>query len=132
YLGNPPHSSPVHSEISYFLLPGASSVGHKFALTNLAKGKYKDKQIFSEQTYDLLMTPQVKENKIFRYGLGWNVADFRDTQRLEFTGGDVGFDTVIIMVPSAAFAIVVLTNGDFNPPMFEVINTAFDVAKNYE
>ncbi len=104
----------------------------KFALTNLNQGTYQDTQIYSKTTYDLLMTPQVKENKIFQYGLGWNVAPYRNTQRLEFTGGDVGFDTVIILVPSASFAIVVLTNGDFNRPAFEVINTAFDLANKYE
>lgn len=116
-------SSCLHSNIEDML---------KFALTNLNQGKYKEKQVFSEKSYHLLMNPQVRENKIFQYGLGWNIAPFRDTKRLEFTGGDVGFDTVIIMVPSASFAIVVLTNGDFNLPAFQVINTAFDIANQYE
>jgi len=116
-------SSCLHSNIEDML---------KFAKTNLNKGKYMDTQIFSEKSYNLLVDPQVRENKIFQYGLGWNVAPFRDTERLEFTGGDVGFDTVIIMVPSSSFAIVILTNGDFNPPAFQVINTTFDIANKYE
>lgn len=116
-------SSCLHSNIDDML---------NFAITNLYKGKYKQTRVFSEKTYDLLMTPLVRENKIYQYGMGWNVAPYRDTKRLEFTGGDIGFDTVIILVPSASFGIVVLTNGDFNPPAFDVINTAFDVAKKYE
>jgi CubicO group peptidase (beta-lactamase class C family) len=115
-------SSCLHSNIEDML---------KFALTNLNQGQFRNKRIYSEHTYDLLMTPRVKENKIFQYGLGWNIADYRETQRIEFTGGDIGFDTVIIMVPSAAFAIVVLSNRHFIPPAFEVINTAFDIAGKY-
>ena len=116
-------SSCLHSNIDDML---------KFAITNLYKGMYKQTRVFSEKTYDLLMTPLVRENKIYQYGMGWNVAPYGDTKRLEFTGGDIGFDTVIILVPSASFGIVVLTNGDFNPPAFDVINTAFDVAKKYD
>ncbi|MGD1839701.1 MAG: serine hydrolase domain-containing protein [Thermonemataceae bacterium] len=115
-------SSCLHSNIEDML---------KFAIMNLNKGQYNDKQIYSENTYNLLMTPQVKENKIFQYGLGWNIADFRNTKRIEFTGGDIGFDTVIIMVPSKSFAIVVLSNRHFVTPAFQVINTAFDIASKY-
>ena len=139
HIKNPENQVVVSKVYPYNRKHGPSSCLHsniedmlKFALTNLNKGKYKGTQIFSEETYNLLMTPQVRENKIFQYGLGWNVAPFRDTKRLEFTGGDVGFGTVIIMVPSASYAVVVLTNGDFNPPVFEVINTTFDIAKKYE
>jgi len=103
----------------------------RFAITNLRKGKYMDTTIFSETTYNLLMTPKVRENKIFQYGMGWNVANYRDTQRLEFTGGDIGFDTVIIMVPSASFAIVIMSNRYLLTPAFQVINTAFDIADRY-
>ena len=116
-------SSCLHSSIEDML---------KFALTNLNKGKYNGKQIFSEKSYDLLTTPQVRENKIFKFGLGWTIAPFRNTQRIEFTGRDIGFNTVIMMIPESSFAIVILTNGDFNPPAFQVINTTFDVAKKYE
>ena len=116
-------SSCLHSNIKDML---------KFAMTNLNKGKYKNTQVFTEESFNLLINPQVRENKIFQYGLGWNVAPFRKTERLEFTGGDVGFDTVIIMIPSSSYAIVILTNGDFNPPAFQVINTTFDIANKYE
>jgi CubicO group peptidase (beta-lactamase class C family) len=102
-----------------------------FAKLNLNKGRYGETRIYSEETHRLLTEPQVRDNKIFEFGLGWTTAPYRDTYRVEFTGGDIGFDTVIIMVPTADFAIVILTNGDFNPPAFEVINTAFDLAIDY-
>ena len=115
-------SSCLHSNVDDML---------KFAMTNLNKGEYRGTQVFTEETHNLLVRPQVRDNKIFQFGLGWTVAPYRDTERVEFTGGDVGFHTVVIMVPSASFAVVVLINGDFVPPAFDVINTCFDIAEKY-
>lgn len=112
-------SSCLHSSVEDML---------KFAMTNMNKGEFNGKRIFSESSYNLLVDPQVRENKIFEFGLGWTTASYRDTKRIEFTGGDTGFHTVIIIVPSYDFAIVILINGDFNPPAFDVINTAFEIA----
>lgn len=103
----------------------------KFASTNLNAGKYGQIEIFSAQSHKELTTPQVKRNKIIEYGLGWEIAPFRNTTRVEFSGRDVGFNTYLMMVPDSAFAIIILTNAFYNPPAFKVINSAYDIANKY-
>ena len=103
----------------------------KFVICVLNQGELNGTRLYNEESHRILTTPLIRRNKIVELSPGWEIAPFRDTSRIDFSGRDVGFNTYLMMVPSETFAIILLINHFDVPPAFKVINTAYDVALKY-
>lgn len=81
-------------------------------------GKYKGKNVFSENTVRLIQTPTMvtsqgmQYDEIFytMYGLGWTVTSYRGHVRVDHGGNIDGFSAATCFMPRDSIGVVVLTN----------------------
>ena len=90
----------------------------------LARGKYKNKQVFSEKvSYDMwqAITPfyvsKSRENlfpgmHFSAYGLGWNLTNYKGHKIVSHSGGLDGMISRVAMLPEENFGFVILTNNN--------------------
>ncbi|NMC13106.1 MAG: serine hydrolase [Chloroflexi bacterium] len=84
-----------------------------WAIANLNKGRYGKIQILSPLSHALLWQPRIaydEENPDEFVGLCWFIARYRDEQRVSHSGGDLGFNTLLTLLPERSIGVVVLAN----------------------
>ena len=88
-------------------------------------------------SYDLLWTPTAEvsaatstrsERKI---GLSWFLMDRRGHRMIVHSGGDVGFRSLITLLPDDSLAVVAMSNYD-QTPIEGVVYAALDVMMGFE
>lgn len=87
-------------------------------ITQLNKGKFKDKEIFSEESSKQMWTPQtiLKTSSLdstmhFQtYGLGWYLFDYHGKLIVNHSGGLDGMISHIALIPEENIGLIVLTN----------------------
>lgn len=94
-------SSTLNSNVEDMLL---------WAEVNLNKGIINGKRIYSEESYDLLISPQWKFNENSHGGLSWFVSKFNGDTKVAHSGGDTGFRSYFAFIPEKKSAIVLMAN----------------------
>jgi CubicO group peptidase (beta-lactamase class C family) len=85
-----------------------------WAIANMNRGAFQGKRILSESSYKLLFEPQAKVNDKISVGLSWFLFRYRDYQATSHSGGTLGFNSYIIMIPEKSLAVVVASNCETN------------------
>ncbi|MBL8265377.1 serine hydrolase domain-containing protein [Steroidobacter sp.] len=103
--------------------PGASDVyasAHdlvRFGMFHLKTHLRDQKQILSDATIDDMQRLSFPNADQRAYGIGWNVRESLNGQRMVEHGGNMpGVKTVLIIIPAEQIAVVVLTNGELGTP----------------
>lgn len=93
----------------------------RWLLLNLNRGKWKGKQMISENTLAFLHTPNMvtgspvskeKEFLFTTYGLGWGIGSYRGAPVINHGGGIDGFVSLVSLLPRQNAGVVILTNCD--------------------
>ncbi len=113
----------------------------KWVRTQLAKGKFEGKQIFSEgqawQMHQPFLAQQISEpawkNNPTRHftgvASGWFVYDYHGRKIINHSGGLDGMLSYTVLIPEENAGFVILTNSEF-PPFIVMMNKIRDVLVN--
>ena len=106
-----------------------------WAIMQLNKGKFGDKQLFSEKQHAEMWTPQTlmpnrtmpPYNSLFKsYGLGWQITDVKGKLQVSHTGGLEGIVTQVTLIPELNLGIIVFTNQQSGAAFSAITNTIKD------
>jgi CubicO group peptidase (beta-lactamase class C family) len=125
----------------YNRMHGPSSTLHSnaiemcnWAITNINRGSFEGNRILETSSYDLLWKPWFKTGAgetRDSVGLSWFLGEYRGEKSVGHGGGDVGFNTYLIILPEKALAVVVLCN--YIPaPVGYLTNAALDICLGFE
>lgn len=135
-----PHLSTVQTLVwdgyPYNRMHGPSSTLHSnvvemcyWAIANMNRGTFQGKKILDPASYEKLWQPMVKIGASGinqSVGLSWFIGEYRGEKAICHGGGDVGFNTMFIMLPEKTIAVVVLCN--FIPaPVRQISLAALDI-----
>lgn len=105
-----------------------------WAIINLKRGAHAGQKILKPESYDLLWKPWFKtgrggsDNAV---GLSWFLESYRGEKAVGHGGGDIGFNSYIILLPERSAAVVVLCN--YLPaPIRYLAEAALDVLLGFE
>lgn len=132
HTGMPPVVSPVYpynrmhapsSTLNTNVLELAS-----WAIANMYDGEYKGKRIFSPETHALMTTPTftVNEKRQISVGLSWFIYKYNGILTREHSGGDLGYRSILTIMPEKKLGIIILCNQD-NIPMNEIRDRVRDM-----
>ncbi len=96
----------------------------------LGKGKYKDKQIFSEKESNEMLSNQFAFGRV-NYGLGWFVSYKNGKRIINHGGGMPGMISDVTIVPEENFGFVILSNYE-SGMVNSVRNYILDIMTNAE
>jgi CubicO group peptidase (beta-lactamase class C family) len=86
---------------------------NRWAMTNLNRGELNGKRILKASSCDLLWKPQANVETGRKAGLGWFLSQRNGHRLLTHLGADVGFNSLIVLVPDNSISIVAMSN--FSP-----------------
>ena len=116
HMGNPSQPSSVYPynrmhAPSSTLNTSADELAH-WAIANLNDGKYKDKSILKPVTLQQMMTPTFLTNRDRNVSIGlcWFSYPYRGSTNIEHGGGDLGYRTMLTLIPDKKLGIVLLCN----------------------
>lgn len=103
-------------------------------IMQINKGKFKNRQIVSENSLKETHTPQIISGSVSRhdellypsYAMGWGVNGYRGHLMLSHGGGIDGFTALVSLLPKDKIGIVVLTNRGGTPLPSIVAYNAYD------
>jgi CubicO group peptidase (beta-lactamase class C family) len=87
-----------------------------WAIANMNRGTFNDKQILKESSYDLLWNPYTQLSEERSIGLGWFIGTPGEQYRIFHSGADVGFRTSFVMLPEESIAVIILANNERADP----------------
>jgi CubicO group peptidase (beta-lactamase class C family) len=116
HTGSPPQASAVYPynrmhAPSSTLNTSAEELAH-WAIANLNEGKYNARSILQAATLHQMMTPTflaIKEHNV-SIGLSWFSYPYRGSINVEHGGGDLGYRSMLTLIPEKKLGIVVLCN----------------------
>jgi CubicO group peptidase (beta-lactamase class C family) len=83
----------------------------KYARFHQGDGRAPDgTQLLSIETLRAMRTPQAKGALDLHAGIGWSLRQIGDATMASHTGGTIGQQALLALIPSRSFALVVLTN----------------------
>lgn len=100
-----------------------------FGMAYLKKGKFKNNRIYTEESYDLMFTPQVDfihNNLETQMGLTWFMNDYKGFRVFSHSGSDTGFNSKIAFIPDVNSFVVYTCNCDFSN-VEAITNTLLDI-----
>jgi CubicO group peptidase (beta-lactamase class C family) len=132
HIGNPAQVSPVYPynrmhAPSSTLNTSAEELAH-WAIANLNDGKYKGKSILQPATLKQMMTPTFLSNKErnVSVGLSWFSYPYRGSTNIEHGGGDLGYRSMLTLIPHKKLGIVLLCNHE-DVKIFDMRNRIRDI-----
>ncbi|WP_205513046.1 serine hydrolase domain-containing protein [Longitalea arenae] len=118
HTGNPPQLSPVYPynrmhAPSSTLNTSAEELAY-WAMANLNNGKRNGKAILKAATLQEMTTPTFISNKErnVSIGLSWFSYPYRNSTNIEHAGGDLGYRSLLTLIPDKKLGIVLLCNTD--------------------
>ncbi len=90
----------------------------------LDSGRYQNKQVIphnaitqSFNSYTIIGKQAAGNRKRYlkTYGLGWEIIQYEGAEIVQHGGAYAGSLSMLAMIPSLKFGVVILTNGDFHP-----------------
>lgn len=132
HTGNPSLVSPVYPynrmhAPSSTLNTSAEELAH-WAIANLNDGKFKGKSILQPATLKQMMTPTFLSNKErgVSIGLSWFSYLYRGLIQIEHGGGDLGYRSMLNLIPEKKLGIVILCNHE-DVKIFDMRNRIRDI-----
>jgi len=117
--GLTPVVSPIYP---YHRAHGPSSTLHSnvletcnWAMANLNRGEYGGSRILQSGSYDVLWKPHTRVNETASAGLSWLIREHKGHRAVVHAGGDLGFGSMLILLPELSIAVVMMKNADFGP-----------------
>ncbi len=111
----------------------------QWVMLHLGRGKFGDKQIFSEATFSQFCTPQMAMQSALlpfaekasefgpeSYSMGWLVDDYRGHLLIQHGGNVDGFAAVVAFSPRENIGIVLLSNLNANFGTYTVVLNAYE------
>ncbi len=102
----------------------------KWILMQLSNGKFKNKQVISENNLKITRTPQTTINASMFYALGWIVSHHKSYTMIWHNGDIQGSHSMLAFVPEANLGIVILSNLSQTDMPEAVAFRFFDLAFN--
>ncbi len=81
-----------------------------YALAHLHRGKYKNVQLLSEASYNLLWTNSVNLKDKPAVGLSWFLNEYKGLKTVSHGGSDTGFRSFLLLVPEKNISVMVACN----------------------
>jgi len=113
----------------------------RYALLYLNEGtSVTGNEVFSEETYRLLTTPQYRVGINYDIGLGWFLSPApgsedpeKNRDVIEHSGGDVGYGSFLSIITSEDYAFVILFNGYWphDEAYHPLVRTGYEIAQKY-
>lgn len=132
HIGNPPQVSPVYPynrmhAPSSTLNTSAEELAH-WAIANMNDGKYNGKPILQAATLKQMITPTflVNKDRNTSIGLSWFSYPYRGSTNIEHGGGDLGYRTMLTLIPDKKLGIVLLCNHE-EVRIFDMRNRIRDI-----
>lgn len=85
-----------------------------WAIANMYQGKYKNTQIIYPATHAAMMSPTftIDAGKNIAIGLSWFMYPYKGLMNYTHDGGDVGYRSVLTLIPEKKLGIIILSNTD--------------------
>jgi CubicO group peptidase (beta-lactamase class C family) len=115
-LDGEPHAMPITLETWVQPLRPAGGMWSnvedmsRFALLELDRGKLDGKQVIGEEPLLARRVPQVKIDDETSYGLGFAVGKAAGLPIVTHSGGTMGFNSELLLLPEQGIGLVILTN----------------------
>ena len=87
----------------------------------LGGGMFEGKRFISEKGFNELISPQIRIFGGKYYGLGWYLADWHGHKTIYHGGNDVGFNSMVALMPDQKLGFAFLSNVSSAPLRDEVI-----------
>jgi tetratricopeptide (TPR) repeat protein len=81
-----------------------------YAMANLHRGKFKDIQILSDSSYNLLWTNSVNIEDKPAVGVSWFLNEYHGLKTVSHGGSDTGFRSFLLLVPQKNISVMVACN----------------------
>src|SRR5215471_7921933 len=84
-----------------------SSVGDmsRWAIANLNRGELDGARILKPETVETMWKPVVSASAKMREGISWFIAEDEGHRFVLHSGGDVGFESLLVLAPDDAIAV---------------------------
>lgn len=105
-----------------------------WAIANLNRGRYGENQILSSASYDLLWQSGALMDEAHPdeyVGLCWFLSKYRDVLRVSHSGSDLGFNTLLTLLPEKLVGMVVLANS-YPAPTNVITEAILDIIHGFE
>lgn len=117
-----------------FVMSNANDMGQWMKMW-LANGKYKDKQILSEETVKYLFSPQTicswDNERVVLYAQGWRIEQGVQGKLINHTGLAGGYTAWVVLVPELNLGVSVLMNqGSTTSPQTAIIRQIIDLYRD--
>jgi tetratricopeptide (TPR) repeat protein len=106
----------------------------RWAIANLNRGRLENRQILQPSSYDLLWQPYAaigEEEPETSVGLSWFLSNYKGHRTVDHSGGDIGFQTNLWLLPEQGGAAIVLAN-TVPAPVGKITNILLDSLLGYE
>jgi CubicO group peptidase (beta-lactamase class C family) len=94
----------------------AAEMSH-WLIANLHQGNYKKNRILQLSSYNALMTPGfiINKDENIAIGLSWFLYQYKGHPLIGHSGSDIGYRSILTMIPGKKTGIVILANWDQTP-----------------
>jgi CubicO group peptidase (beta-lactamase class C family) len=99
-------SSTLHSNVSEMC---------NWAMATLNRGVLDGHRILPESSYDVLWEPHVQPDEDRWVGLSWFIGEYRGKRTITHSGGDIGFRSMMVLLPDDHMAVVTMCNSTVAP-----------------
>jgi len=119
-----------------FVMSNAYDMGQWMKMW-LGKGTYQDKQILTEETVNMLFSPQTicswDNERVVLYAQGWRIEQGVQGKLINHTGLAGGFTAWVVLVPELNLGVSVLMNqGSTTSPQTAIIRQVIDLFRGVE
>jgi CubicO group peptidase (beta-lactamase class C family) len=87
----------------------------------LGDGMFEGKRFISEKGFNELISPQMRFSDRGNYGLGWRLIDWHGHKTIYHGGNDVGFNSMVALMPDQKLGFAFLSNVSSAPLSDEAI-----------
>src|SRR5438874_4890187 len=98
----------------------------RWAIANLNHGELDGKRILKRETSESMWQPVVEAFNL-KEGISWFVADLQGHRLVMHDGGDVGFESRLMLAPDDSVAVIAMTNSDFDDHLRQFTETALRI-----
>src|ERR1051326_167041 len=98
----------------------------RWAIANLNHGELDGQRIFKRETAESMWQP-IADAFNMKEGVSWFLADLQGHRLVMQDGGDVGFESRLILAPEDSLAVIAMTNSDVGDYLRQATETALRV-----
>lgn len=84
----------------------------RWARANLARGALDGQRILATKSYDLMWS---RADETPTIGLAWALGELAGRATVSHSGGDVGYNSFLLLLPAEKLGVVVMINSDVSP-----------------